>query len=274
MKRAAVINDLSGISRCSLTVAISILSTLEVEVCPLPTAILSNHTGYENFTFLDFTPHMSPFIENWKKTGYNFDAIYSGFLGSKEQIDIVIEFAKYFKEKNTIFVVDPVMGDDGELYSIYDNAYVGYMKDLIKYADVITPNLTEFSFLTGYNMEWGLDIAKIKDYAYKLVEGGSCKKIIITGIKKGDDKLVNLSLDIETNNSYMHEVDYSGKSYSGTGDLFASIVTGYIVNGYKLEDAVRTASNFIAKVATYTHSYDRDTREGIMYELFLKELRL
>ena len=274
MKRAAVINDLSGISRCSLTVAISVLSTLEVEVCPLPTAILSNQTEYDDFTFLDFTPHMSPFIENWKKIGYNFDAIYSGFLGSKQQIDIVIEFAKYFKEEKTIFVVDPVMGDGGELYSIYDYEYVKHMRKLIKYADVITPNLTEFSFLTGYNMEWGLDISKIKDYAYNLVEDSSCKKIIITGIKKEDNKIVNLSLDIETDDVFIKEVDYSGKSYSGTGDLFASIVTGYLVNGYKLEDAAEIASDFISKVARHTHNYDRDTREGIMYELYLKELRL
>ena len=275
MKKAAVINDLSGIGRCSLTVALTLLNTLEVQACPLPTAILSNQTGFDSFSFVDFTPYMRQFFEQWKVIGYSFDSIYSGFLGSKEQISIVLEFIKLFKEEQTLVLIDPVMGDNGELYTIYDEDYPVYMKRLVAQADVITPNMTEFSFLTGYNLAWGIDKERIKKYARELALNGP-KQIVITGVwdKSNPESLTNIGLDFTTETYFTEEVSYNGKSYSGTGDIFASVLCGYLTQGYSLQQAVTIASTFISKAITYTSDFDISTKEGIMYERFLKELSI
>lgn len=275
MKKAAVINDLSGIGRCSLTVALTLLNTLEVQACPLPTAILSNQTGFDSFSFVDFTPYMRQFFEQWKVIGYSFDSIYSGFLGSKEQISIVLEFIKLFKEEQTLVLIDPVMGDNGELYTIYDEDYPVYMKRLVAQADVITPNMTEFSLLTGYNLAWGIDKERIKKYARELALNGP-KQIVITGVwdKSNPESLTNIGLDFTTETYFTEEVSYNGKSYSGTGDIFASVLCGYLTQGYSLQQAVTIASTFISKAITYTSDFDISTKEGIMYERFLKELSI
>ena len=275
MKKAAVINDLSGIGRCSLTVALTLLNTLEVQACPLPTAILSNQTGFDSFSFVDFTPYMRQFFEQWKVIGYSFDSIYSGFLGSKEQISIVLEFIKLFKEEQTLVLIDPVMGDNGELYTIYDEDYPVYMKKLVAQADVITPNMTEFSLLTGYNLAWGIDKERIKKYARELALNGP-KQIVITGVwdKSNPESLTNIGLDFTTETYFTEEVSYNGKSYSGTGDIFASVLCGYLTQGYSLQQAVTIASIFISKAITYTSDFDISTKEGIMYERFLKELSI
>ena len=275
MKKAAVINDLSGIGRCSLTVALTLLNTLEVQACPLPTAILSNQTGFDSFSFVDFTPYMRQFFEQWKVIGYSFDSIYSGFLGSKEQISIVLEFIKLFKEEQTLVLIDPVMGDNGELYTIYDKDYPVYMKKLVAQADVITPNMTEFSLLTGYNLDWGIDKERIKKYARELALNGP-KQIVITGVwdKSNPESLTNIGLDFTTETYFTEEVSYNGKSYSGTGDIFASVLCGYLTQGYSLQQAVTIASTFISKAITYTSDFDISTKEGIMYERFLKELSI
>ena len=267
MKKAAVINDLSGIGRCSLTVALTLLNTLEVQACPLPTAILSNQTGFDSFSFVDFTPYMRQFFEQWKVIGYSFDSIYSGFLGSKEQISIVLEFIKLFKEEQTLVLIDPVMGDNGELYTIYDKDYPVYMKKLVAQADVITPNMTEFSLLTGYNLDWGIDKERIKKYARELALNGP-KQIVITGVwdKSNPESLTNIGLDFTTETYFTEEVSYNGKSYSGTGDIFASVLCGYLTQGYSLQQAVTIASTFISKAITYTSDFDISTKEGIMYE--------
>ncbi len=275
MKKAAVINDLSGIGRCSLTVALTLLNTLEVQACPLPTAILSNQTGFDSFSFVDFTPYMRQFFEQWKVIGYSFDSIYSGFLGSKEQISIVLEFIKLFKEEQTLVLIDPVMGDNGELYTIYDEDYPMDMKKLVAQADVITPNMTEFSLLTGYNLAWGIDKERIKKYARELALNGP-KQIVITGVwdKSKPECLTNIGLDFTTEMYFTKEVSYNGKSYSGTGDIFASVLCGYLTQGYSLQQAVTIASTFISKAITYTSDFDISTKEGIMYERFLKELSI
>jgi pyridoxine kinase len=142
-KKIAVVNDISGIGRCSVAVALPIISAMKIQCCPLPTAILSAHTGFSSFFFDDYTPHMRDYMNSWKELNLQFDGICTGFLGSKEQIDVVVEFLENFKTKNTIVMVDPVMGDYGQLYSTYTQEMCDEMKKLIKYADVMTPNLTE-----------------------------------------------------------------------------------------------------------------------------------
>lgn len=274
MKKVAVINDLSGIGRCSLNVAISILANLECQPCPLPTAILSNQTGFGEFTFLDFTEHMTEYFSHWEKIGYQFDTIYSGFLGSIEQMVILEAFIKQFKTQHTQVVIDPVMGDDGELYSIYPQDYPRYMKQFIQYADIITPNMTEFSLLTGYDFDQeGINKDRLFEVARALADNGP-QQIAITGVrdKENPEKLWSIGLDVLHDHYIAIEVPFNGKSYSGTGDIFASVLTGYLTQGYLLEEAMQIATSFIGKAIDYTEQFNVDTKEGIYYEKFLKEL--
>ena len=164
MKKSAIINDLSGIGRCSLNVAIAILATLKIQTCPLPTAILSNQTGFDEFSYLDFTPHMKDYYAYWDKLNYEFDSIYSGFLGSKEQVEILVDFIKRFKKKDTLVLIDPVMGDNGVLYPVYEKTYPIDMRRLVALADVITPNITELTLLLGVTLEEVITKEDLKDY--------------------------------------------------------------------------------------------------------------
>ena len=276
MKKVAVIHDLSGIGRCSLNAAISILSVLKMQPCPLPTAILSNQTGFDSFSFLDFTSYMKDYYSHWKEIGYTFDAIYSGFLGSDQQIEILVDFIQQFKTEQSLVMIDPVMGDGGKLYPIYPQTYPQQMKKLIQYADVITPNFTEFSLLTGYDVEKeGINKERLLECADKLAAIGP-KKIIITGAtdSRFPKYLFNIGMDFEKNHYMEVSTVYNQISYSGTGDIFASIVCGYLVEGYALEESIRIATEFIAKAIEYTAQYGLDTNEGIMYEIFLKEMEI
>lgn len=273
MKKAAIINDLSGIGRCSLAVSISILSVLKVQPCALPTAILSSQTGYSEYTFLDFTPYMKDYYTVWENLKQNFDTIYTGFLASVNQINYVLDFILRFKNNDTLVIIDPVMGDDGELYSIYPKEYPKHMKNLIKYADVITPNATEFSLLTGYDfLSEGINKELIKTYVKDL----GPKQIVITGIKDTNypELIVNLCVDCQSGEHYEHIMPHNNISYSGTGDIFASIVCGYLTQGKTLIRAVEVASDFIKKAVEYTYLYSRSSKpkDGILYEQFLKEL--
>ncbi|MDF2613708.1 MAG: Phosphomethylpyrimidine kinase type [Clostridia bacterium] len=274
MKKIAVIHDLSGIGRCSLNAAISILAVLKNQPCPLPTAILSNQTGFKNFSFLDFTQYIKEYYSHWKQIGYTFDAIYSGFLGSTEQIDLLTDFITQFKTDKTLVMIDPVMGDNGKLYAIYPNDYPEHMKKLIRYADVITPNLTEFALLTGYDfLKEGINKEKLLEHGRQLLRLGT-KQIIITGAvdKNRPEYLFNIGMDFSKEDYFEVGVPYNNISYSGTGDIFASIVCGYLTHGHELEESVRIATQFISKAIKYTVEFGLDTNEGIMYEMFLKEL--
>ena len=142
-KRVAVINDVTGFGRCSAAVAQPIISAMKIQCCVMPTAILSVHTGFPNYFLQDYTPYLRTYMNSWEETGIEFDGITTGFIGSKEQIGLVIEFFKWFKKENTLAVVDPVMGDYGKLYSSYTDDMCQEMKKLLPYADVLTPNLTE-----------------------------------------------------------------------------------------------------------------------------------
>ena len=282
MKKVAVIHDLSGIGRCSLNVAISILSVLKTQPCPLPTAILSNQTGFKSFSFLDFTPYIKEYYSHWKEIGYTFDAIYSGFLGSALQIELLTDFIKQFKTDKNLVMIDPVMGDNGKLYSIYPQDYPQHMQKLIAYADVITPNMTEFELLTGYDTsKEGINKEKFLSFGEKLAISGP-KQILITGVidKNRPGYLFNIGMDFKKAEYFKIETPYNHVSYSGTGDIFASVTCGYLSHGYGLKESAQIATKFIAKAIDYTTEYGRnreqvlDTNEGIMYEIFLKELNV
>lgn len=186
VKKVAAIHDLSGMGRVSLTVVIPILSSMGFQVCPLPTAILSNHTQYPHFTFLDLTDEMPRIIAEWKRLEVEFDAIYTGYLGSPRQIQIVSDFIRDFRRKDSLTVIDPVLGDNGKLYSNFDEAMVAEMQQLITHADVITPNLTELFYLLGRPYKEANTDQELKDYLHCLSEKGP-EVVIITSVPVLDE---------------------------------------------------------------------------------------
>ena len=181
VKKVAAIHDLSGYGRASLTVVIPILSTMGIQVCPLPTAVLSTHSKFKGFHFVDLTVHMEAIIKHWKELGLEFDAIYSGFLGSHEQTEIVEMFIKEFRKENQLVVIDPVLGDNGKIYTPLSTKMVDEMKELIKSADIITPNLTEATLLLDKEYKTTVSIDEIKSWLRQLAEKGP-ETIIITSV--------------------------------------------------------------------------------------------
>ncbi len=269
MKKIAAINDLSGIGRCSLSVALPIISSLKVQCCPFPTSILSSQTGYPKFTFLDLTDEMTSYYKVWKDLNINFDCIYSGFLGSVNQIDIVYEFIN--ENPNALVVVDPIMGDNGELYPIFNKEYYIKMKELVKVSNLTTPNLTEACFLTERDLtKQDFTRNEIIEIAKDLSNLGP-NKVIITGILEGNN-ISNLAYDKETNEIFFTSIKYNNCSYSGTGDIFTSILSAMICRGFDLKYCVETATKFIYKVVEYSAQFNSDRNDGIKFELFLSDL--
>lgn len=269
-KRIAIINDLTGFGRCSISVSLPIISAMKIQCCPLPTAILSAHTGFPNFFFDDYTPRMKAYMDNWKELNIDFDGIYTGFLGSKEQIDIVIKFIQMFKADNTTVIVDPVMGDYGKLYSTYTKEMCDEMKRLMQYADVITPNLTEACRLLDipYPNE-DLTIIKLETIAKKLHKLGP-SKIVITGLQN-NGHIQNFIY--EHNKPYnVINVEKIGEDRSGTGDVFTSIVAASTVKGEDLVASVTKATKFISKTIEYTTKLGTPIHNGICFEEYLTEL--
>lgn len=268
-KKIAVINDFCGFGRCSLTVSLPIISAMKIQCCPLPTSIFSNHTGYENFFYTDYTAHMDEYIDNWVKLGLRFDGILTGFLGSPEQIDIVKRFLHIFKTANNVTVIDPVMGDHGKLYSTYSPVLAKQMSSLLPYADIITPNLTEACILAGADFENSMGEEKLAGICERLY-GMGAKKIVISGIERGDE-LENFVFEHGKSAKIIKERKI-GPSRAGTGDVFSSIIAADAVNGVDLTDSVRRASAFIAKVTRRSLELGLPVEDGICFEEFLGEI--
>ena len=187
IKKVVAIHDISGLGRCSLTAAIPILSVLGVQPCPFPTAILSCQTGYSKFSFLDLTEEMINYKNSWDEMGFAFDGICTGFLGSSEQIDIVMEFLDKFKKENTLAIIDPVMGDGGKIYKTYTEVMCRKMKELVALATVTTPNITEACILSDKEYKNGeFSLGEIEEMAKEICALGP-KKVVITGIIKGNE---------------------------------------------------------------------------------------
>ena len=272
-KKIAVINDFSGFGRCSIAVTLPIVSAMGIQCCAVPTAILSNHTGYKEYFFDDYTQNMEQYFSNWKKLGLEFDGIYTGFLGSIEQIDIVKKFIKEFKTEKTIVIVDPVMGDNGKLYQTFTKEICQKMKELCEVADIITPNITEACFLTNTNyVEGEYNKDKMLEMAKKLSIGG-VKKVIITGICYKEE-IANYLYEKDGNEISVCTVAglKIGEERAGTGDVFSSIIAGESVNGGDLKNAVLKAGRFIAQATKKSNDLKIDREDGICFELFLKDL--
>ena len=269
MKKIATINDLSGIGRCSLTVALPILSALKVQCCPFPTAILSSQTDYPEYTFLDFTNYMEGYSNVWKNLNVDFDCIYSGFLGSKHQVDIVSNFIS--TNRSALVVIDPVMGDNGKLYPVFDKDMCNKIKNLVELADLTTPNLTEACFLTDKDYKInGFSEDELFGMAKEICDLGP-SKVVITGIIS-NDKILNLGYDKNSNNYFTTSVKYNNCSYSGTGDIFTSIVCGLLNKDYSLNSSVEIATQFIHETIEYTSKFNTNRNDGVMFEYFLHNL--
>lgn len=270
-KKIAVINDMSGFGRCSLAVAIPIISVMKIQCCPVPTSIFSNHTGFESFFFEDYTDRMQPYIDEWKKLGLSFNGISTGFLGSKEQIQIVLRFLEDFGTEDNVIVIDPVMGDYGKTYSTYTPEMCSEMKRLATYADILTPNLTEACILTDtpyHPDKWRK--AEIIELAGKLGEMGP-DKIVITGIPQGEF-IANLCYEKEKEPKFLrtHKV---GTQRSGTGDVFAAIIAADAVNGVDFQTSVRKASLFVKKCIIRSIELDLPLTDGVCFEELLGTLK-
>ena len=268
--RVAAIHDLSGFGRCSLTVALPILSVMGVQCCPLPTAFLSTHTGgFEGFTFLDMTNEMPKVAAHWKSLDLRFQAIYSGFLGSARQIDMVADFIRGFREADTVVVIDPVMGDHGQVYQTYTSAMCSGTARLAELADVITPNLTEAALLLGLPYD-ALPAGErgCLEIAERLSLDGR-RSVVVTGASAAPDLTGAACFDAQTGQSQMIQTRRVPREFHGTGDVFASVLTGALIQGKPLPEATRKAVEFIRLCGERTAAQGLPMREGVDFEPLL-----
>jgi len=274
IQRVAAIHDLSGFGGGSLSAVIPILSAMGIQVCSLPTAILSTHTGgFPDFHFRDLTDDMRMIISHWRRLSLSFAGIYSGFLGSAEQIDIVREFIRTFRGEGTLVVVDPVLGDDGKLYNTMDACMVEGMRSLIASADVITPNITEAALLLG---ESGLPAMsgtkEIKEWARALSELGP-RCVIVTSVPADLERGTSVvAHDRDTGRYWKVACPYIPACYPGTGDIFASVISGSLLQGDSLPLSLDRAVQFVSMAIRTTFGHNFPEREGVFLERVLPSL--
>ena len=268
--RVAAIHDMSGFGRCSLTVAIPILSTMGIQCCPLPTAFLSTHTGgFEGFTFLDMTDELPKVAAHWKSLGLGFQAVYSGFLGSERQIAIVEDFLREFRDPDTVAVIDPVMGDHGAVYQTYTPAMCAGMARLAELADVITPNLTEAALLLDIPYgELPVGEAGCREIVERLSLDGR-RSVVLTGASTAPELTGAMCFDARTGRTEAVQTRRVPQEFHGTGDVFASVLTGALVQGATLPDAARQAVDFVRACAERTARAGIPMREGVEFESLL-----
>ena len=271
--KIAAIHDISGYGRCSLTVILPIVSALGCQVCPIPTAILSNHSEYKDFYFYDCTEHIEKYYDNWELNNLYFDCLYSGFLGSQKQIDIIIDILHKMKARNnTLAIVDPVMGDHGKVYKTYNQEMINKMSDLVKHADIITPNFTEACILLDKEYTTKkLSIDTLKSYLKSLSDIGP-KIVVMTGICTSENEHVNLCYDKEKNTYYKIPYKYVDIRFPGTGDLFTSLFVGYLFRGKSVPEAIEESSRFVTLSVKTTLDENTDRKNGVCFEKIMKEL--
>lgn len=263
-KKMAVIQDISGYGRCSMTVALPIISALKVQCCPVPTSIFSNHTAWPHYFFDDYTDRLPEYLHHWKQLKLSFDGIYSGFLGSREQIELVLGVIADFWKESTIVVVDPVMGDNGKAYATYTPAMCREMKRLVAKADIITPNVTEACILmdTPYR-EGKWKNREIRAMASALSDMGP-KKVVITGICQGDF-IANFVYEEGKMERFLR-THRAGKSRCGTGDVFASVIAADAVQGVPFDVSVKKASNFVKNCIIKSDEWNIPITDGVCFE--------
>ena len=272
-KKIALINDVTGFGRCSLTVELPIISALKIQVCPLPTALLSVHTGFQNYFMDDFTDRMENYIDSWQKNNLTFDAVATGFLGSAAQIEIVRRFIKNF---SAVVIIDPVMGDHGKIYKSYTREMCRGLRDLLEFADLITPNLTEACELLGvpYPSEGVVSDSKLATMAANIANKTRGGRVVITGVTLDPDdgsRIANFIFDRGEINFVTSK--RLGGDRSGTGDVFFAVTAASWLNGENLIDATRKAADFVGKCIARAEDLNLPWNWGLPFEEFLTELR-
>ncbi|MBR4426991.1 MAG: pyridoxamine kinase [Spirochaetales bacterium] len=275
MKRIVTIQDISCVGKCSLTVALPIISAMGVETAIIPTAVLSTHTMFQGFTFRDLTSDIEPIMEHWKKENFKFDAIYTGYLGSFEQIELMKKLIAQFKGQDTKVIVDPCMADNGKLYPGFTPEFAKAMAGLCSKADIIVPNLTEASFMLDIPyVASGYDEAYVTDILKKLAALGA-KQVVLKGIEFAKDqktlKGVKGKIGIASYNGQTGRISWyfhrkMTTSFHGTGDIFASVLTGALMRGLSLEKSYALAGDFVVQSIRKTLSHKGHNTYGVDFE--------
>ncbi|OUT19104.1 pyridoxamine kinase [Campylobacter concisus] len=272
MKRILTIQDISCVGKCSLTVALPIISAQGIEACILPTALLSTHTGFKNFTFRDLTDEFDAITQVWHKENIAFDGIYTGFLGSFSQLELIEKIFNEFNDSAPLILVDPCMGDNGKLYHGFDEKFVMKMRELCTKAHVITPNITEASFMCGMPF-LGSDYTQ--DYILELLEGLAsfgARKIVLKGIRYKQNECGIIAYDAKTKEKVEYFHEFLPFHTSGTGDIFASVLFGSLVNDKTIETAIKKAANFVLSSIKVTLKDKNRTWYGVQFEKMLGTL--
>lgn len=265
MKRIVTIQDISCVGKCSLTVALPIISAMGIETAIIPTAVLSTHTMFQNFTCKDLTDQVTPITEHWKKEKINFGAIYTGYLGSFEQIDLMKQMFEDFKTEDNLIFVDPAMADNGKLYPAFNEEFARHMGTLCAKADIIVPNITEASFMTGMEYKETYDEAYVKEMLGKLAELGA-KICILTGVSFEEGKTGVMGYDSVNDEYYYYAHDKQPKSFHGTGDIFSSTCIGAMSNGLDWKEAVKVAADYTSECIRITLEDADEPWYGVNFE--------
>lgn len=269
MKRIASIQDFSCIGSCSQTIALPVLSAMGVECAALPTALLSAHTAFDGFVSLDLTPQLPAIMAHWRAMHLRFDAVYTGYLASAEQVGLVGALLDGMDERPALTLIDPVMGDNGALYAGFSNAFPQTMRALCGRADVLTPNVTEACLLTGTAYSPVQDAAQTRRLLERLLELG-CRAAVLTGLRvDGDMAVAALQRD---GTGTLVRTSYIPEVFHGTGDLFASTCAGALVQGAPLERAVRLAADYVALTLRRTVQAPDRRWYGVNFQETLPEL--
>lgn len=285
MKKIAVLNDLSGLGKCSLTAAIPVISVMGVQAVPLPTAVLSNQTGYASYFYDDYTDRLDYIIEEWKKIGFVPDGIYTGFLAGEAQAEKIQKFLTVFAGEDTKILTDPILGDHGKAHGFYTEKLCECMRALVKRAHVITPNLTEAMLLLFGKEETEKQWKALQEegdkaflraaetYGKRLLKEYNLQTVVITGVEHTEENrayMGNLICESEENSWVFSRKE--GGSYSGTGDLFASVLSAGLVKGLSMKECAEKAARFLEKALCQTVKEGTDRNDGVCFEPYLNEL--
>ena len=265
MKRLVTIQDISCVGKCSLTVASPIISAMGIETAVIPTAVLSTHTAFKNFTFRDLSSDIPNISKHWKEENIDFDAIYTGYLGSIEQIEMLKDFFIEFKTDNNFVFVDPAMADNGKLYTGFDTKFALKMKELCDRADIIVPNLTEACFMLERKYKENYSEEEIKEMLLELANGGA-KKVVLTGVSFNENELGVMSYDKLNGKFFKYFREKIPVKYHGTGDVFASTLVGALVNDKTLEESLKIAVDYVWETIKDTFEEKKENAYGVNFE--------
>lgn len=277
--KLAIFNDLSGYGRCSLTVEIPVISALGIQACPIPTSILSNHTGFPKEYKVDFTEHMEPYVRAWEDLGISFDGILTGYMNYEAQVSLAASFIEKTASENTVVFVDPAMADNGKLYRGFSSEYATYIKErLIRKATIVKPNITEACILTGFDYDEIIrdskehTMRKLKSHLMNIMDELSTlgpADIVITGIERGNSIINAVS---ENGEVKFLTARKTGSNRPGTGDIFSAITCASVMKGMAFGKAVAKAADFVSTAIRISDDAGIPTEEGVIFENILSKL--